>query len=201
MRGTARTPPEWGEDAVECQASNFADAPYTPRMIPTKSDLDAYAATMRRNPTPSERLLVKRLRAAGLSVATQVQMGFWILDIVIGERGIVIEVDGKHHQFDRRQARNDRQRDGLLRRAGIVVVRLLNQEAATYPVHELLSVPPFPASRWTDLCTSLAQRRDGWTARKERACRGEGLRTPRQNRVGTRRWPKRPFASRNVTRH
>lgn len=96
---------------------------------PSKSELLARARQMRREPTPAEAVLKRRLR--GLGFRSQVVIGKWILDFVCPARMVVIEVDGAHHQWKRSQRNNDHRRDGVLKLNGFVVQRIKNTDAET----------------------------------------------------------------------
>jgi leucyl-tRNA synthetase len=95
------------------------------------------ARELRRNPTPSEKLLWKYLRKRQIRgykflrqkpfVHEQLQNKryFFIADFYCAELNLVIEVDGKIHDF---QKEYDYQRDLVLRGLDLNVLRIKNEE-------------------------------------------------------------------------
>ncbi len=84
---------------------------------------------MKRKPTASESLLGKKMSAIGLEHKTQVIVGFYVADIVIPSKMVLIEVDGRSHEG--REA-YDRRRDEFLRRCGFDVVHVKNDDTVSY---------------------------------------------------------------------
>jgi very-short-patch-repair endonuclease len=81
----------------------------------------AFAAKMRRSPTPSERLLRKHLNRTPYRWKFQKVLLGYIVDFYCPRYRVVVEVDGNSH--DNRQA-EDRARDAILRKkAGIITLR------------------------------------------------------------------------------
>jgi len=106
--------------------------------------LSAYAHGMRCTPSEPERLLWAALRGGQLGVRfrRQVVVQGFIVDFFAPEVGLVVEVDGAHHQ--KRHAA-DRRRDRALSAAGLRVLRLDAQlvlrdlPAAVLRVRELVA--------------------------------------------------------------
>ncbi|MFC7431944.1 MULTISPECIES: endonuclease domain-containing protein [unclassified Agrococcus] len=70
-----------------------------------------------------ESIVRVRLRVRRIGVRTQVQIGPWRVDLVVGDR-LVVECDGAEHHGDWRAHAADRARDRGLVAAGYLVVRL-----------------------------------------------------------------------------
>ena len=85
----------------------------------------AFARSMREQPTHSERLLWAEPSGGklGVSFRRQVVIGASIVDFLAPARKLVVEVDGGYHGDARRQ-RSDARRDSRLARAGYRVLRL-----------------------------------------------------------------------------
>ena len=85
----------------------------------------AFAAKMRNNLTLSEKTLWKMLSKKQLGVwiySQQIVYGY-IPDFWCPKAGLVIEVDGPSHK---KQKAYDRRRDAVLRKKGIITMRLSN---------------------------------------------------------------------------
>ena len=101
----------------------------TPMALRVDPRLGAFAKRMRSAPTPAEGLLRQRLRAArlnGIGFRRQTVIEGRIVDFFCPAVGLAIEVDGDTH--DRIV---DRQRDALLARSGMTVLRFTNEEVLT----------------------------------------------------------------------
>jgi very-short-patch-repair endonuclease len=86
------------------------------------------ARELRRNQTPTEKLLWELLRAKrflGAKFRRQHKIGQFIADFYCHEARLVIELDGAVHD---QQARQDRDRDQWMRANGITVLRFRNAE-------------------------------------------------------------------------
>ena len=83
------------------------------------------AREMRAHPTPSERCLWEALRREqlGLRFRRQSPMFGFIADFYAPEVALIVEVDGPIHDPEA-----DRQRDAILRRHGLSVLRFKNEE-------------------------------------------------------------------------
>lgn len=81
--------------------------------------------------TPQEACLwvhLRRMRADGYHWRKQHPWSRFTLDFVCLSYGLVVEVDGGHHQADDRQADHDLMRDAVLARAGFRTLRFSNRE-------------------------------------------------------------------------
>lgn len=96
---------------------------------------------MRRRPTKSEREFSCRLDAAGITYKTQMILGFYLLDFVFPEKLLVIEIDGRNHDYTRDY---DRKRDNFIRRCGLEVLRIKNAEAVTFDLALISDMPSRP---------------------------------------------------------
>ncbi len=95
------------------------------------------ARDLRNNPTPSEKLFwesVRKRRFKGLRFLRQFPIVheergrkkyFYIADFYCAEKKLVIEIDGKIHDF---QKQEDFNRDFVLNQLGITVIRIKNEE-------------------------------------------------------------------------
>lgn len=103
----------------------------------TWKSITEIARELRKNPTPSEKLLWKHLRKRQLRgykflrqkpfvhEQRQNKHFFYIADFYCAELKLVIEVDGKIHDF---QKEYDYQRDMVLNGLGLSVLRIKNEE-------------------------------------------------------------------------
>ena len=89
----------------------------------TKLLLAQRAQLQRANPSWPERLLWQALRSGqlGIPFRRQVVLGGYIADFVSAQARLVVEVDGKCHQF---KCASDARRDRKLARLGYRVLRL-----------------------------------------------------------------------------
>jgi very-short-patch-repair endonuclease len=88
------------------------------------------AKELRRNMTPSEKVLWQGLRShkiAGYKFRRQHPIRYYIADFYCHEARLVIEVDGPiHDRIDRRE--HDQQRNGVIEDFGIKILRFSNEE-------------------------------------------------------------------------
>lgn len=109
---------------------------HRPRNAARLSLLAERATAMRRAPSEPERLLWSALSGARQGMAFRRQavlLGRYIVDFVAPAAKLVIEVDGRHHE---RQRRADARRDRALEIAGYTVLRFTADEV----LHELDAV-------------------------------------------------------------
>lgn len=93
--------------------------------------LQERALNMRINPTKSERAFRDRLELKGINYRTQVVIGKYIADFVIGKT--IYEIDGSSH--DGKEV-YDTIRDADLRMLGYKVVHIRNSEVQTYDFYK-----------------------------------------------------------------
>jgi leucyl-tRNA synthetase len=103
----------------------------------TNKSITELARELRSNPTPSEKKMWELLRKRRLNgfrfirqkpfIHTQFQNNryFYIADFYCPEKKLVIEVDGKVHEY---QKEFDRHRDIVLKERGLIVLRIKNEE-------------------------------------------------------------------------
>jgi very-short-patch-repair endonuclease len=99
-----------------------------PGQIVTKEKLER-ARQLRREMTPAEKILWQKLRGNKLGVhfrRQQVVAGF-IVDFYCHKADLVIELDGSVHD-EEEQKENDAEREKVLVRMGLQVVRFRNEE-------------------------------------------------------------------------
>jgi very-short-patch-repair endonuclease len=90
----------------------------------------AAAKAQRRGQTTIEGLVWRELRAKrfhGLKFKRQVPMGPFIADFACFEAGLIVEVDGPHHDKPSRRER-DRRRDAWFQEKGFAVFRMTGEE-------------------------------------------------------------------------
>ena len=89
--------------------------------------LQPRARSMRRSPTPAERLLWQRLRRSQLGVRfrRQAVIGQFIADFYCPKRALVVEVDGGVHD---ERGDIDEERDSVLGVVGLRVLHLRKQD-------------------------------------------------------------------------
>jgi very-short-patch-repair endonuclease len=98
-----------------------------PKKYPT-SHMTARARQLRHDATIPERILWNLHRGgqlAGLKFRRQYPVGPYVTDFSCHEAGLVVEVDGMSHD---RRAVEDHQRTGFLRRQGLRVLRVSNDD-------------------------------------------------------------------------
>ena len=103
----------------------------------SRKNITELARELRKNPTPSEKLfreLVRKRRFKGLRFIRQkpfvhTQYGtkryFYIADFYCAEHKLIVEIDGKVHDY---QKDYDRQRTIVLENLGLKVIRFKNEE-------------------------------------------------------------------------
>ncbi|MEQ9392681.1 MAG: endonuclease domain-containing protein [Balneola sp.] len=103
----------------------------------SRKNITELARELRKNPTPSEKLfweLVRKRRFKGLRFIRQkpfvhTQYGtkryFYIADFYCAEHKLIVEIDGKVHDY---QKDYDRQRTVVLENLGLKVIRFKNEE-------------------------------------------------------------------------
>ena len=95
--------------------------------MPDRTEMLARARSMRREPTPAERVLWRVLhdrKLAGLKFRRQVQLGRYIVDFACFSPRVVIECDGGQHADNP----YDEARDAWLRSQGFKVLRFWNND-------------------------------------------------------------------------
>jgi len=92
-----------------------------------KPEKKIFARMLRKNPTPSERVLWEYLRRKNLGVkfVRQNVIRGYIVDFYSPKIHLVIEVDGSSHD---NRAKYDEKRDRILSEIGIKTLRFTNQE-------------------------------------------------------------------------
>ncbi|WP_425985431.1 endonuclease domain-containing protein [Brevundimonas sp. TWP1-2-1b1] len=88
----------------------------------------ARARAMRKALTPSEARLwvaLRELRTQGLHFRRQAPLRGYYLDFFCWARGVIVEVDGGSHLYEDR-ARQDRVRDAVFAREGLITLRYDN---------------------------------------------------------------------------
>lgn len=93
--------------------------------------LQERALNMRINPTKSERAFRDRLDLKGINYLTQIVIGKYIVDFLIGKT--VYEIDGSSHDG---KELYDAIRDSDLRMLGYKVVHIRNSEVQTYEFYK-----------------------------------------------------------------
>lgn len=107
----------------------------------TKEQRYARAEEMRNKPTYSEKKFRNRLIAQGIDYQSQVVIGYYIVDFLLGS--IVVEIDGDSH-FEDDAIIYDQKRTKYLEKRGYKVVRVLNAEVGRVRIKDILNVAPQP---------------------------------------------------------
>ncbi len=92
------------------------------------SERTTFARSLRRQPTPAEKLLWDRLRGSRLNCAKfrrQVPFDRYVLDFYCHAAKLAVELDGKQHEWF---SDYDAARTEVLERLGVRVVRFTNEE-------------------------------------------------------------------------
>lgn len=123
----------------------------------TINELIQQANIFRKNPTQSEILATQKLAERGKDYfLTQVPFGYYILDIVIPSKGLIVEIDGDYHHL-REQRKRDKRRDTFCEHAGMLILRVSNCEV----VNILQLIDKFPdiidGYKYLYLATQAAQ--------------------------------------------
>jgi very-short-patch-repair endonuclease len=104
-------------------------AKQNPRPDPVlRGKLRIAAREMRREPTPAEDLLWRRLRGrqlGGFRFHRQYAIDRFITDFYCAKSGLIIELDGKVHQH---QVEADEEREQILSALGFRVIRFKNDQ-------------------------------------------------------------------------
>lgn len=99
------------------------------------------AERLTRRATPAEQLLEDKLRSAKMSFVSQQVIGFYIADILLPDRMIIVEVDGAIHHSSMGRIYRDIRRSKWLNTFGFKVVRISNERVPYFSVAELLNAP------------------------------------------------------------
>ena len=97
------------------------------KIIPYKPYLKSFARELRKNMTLAERELWEKIRKKSLGVEfhRQVPILDYIVDFYCHEIGLVIELDGKIHEY---KIIEDGIRQGNLESRGLTIIRFKNKE-------------------------------------------------------------------------
>lgn len=123
------------------------------RRQPVSEEKRARSRELRVRPTPAERQVwafLRGRRLLGLKFRRQQVVAGFIVDFYCSELGLAIELDGQGH-FESQQRAYDRERDQVLARLGVRVVRVPNDGATPQRLEALLVpyllAPPLPSGR------------------------------------------------------
>ena len=104
------------------------------------------ARRLRREATPAEKNaweLLRKGRIGGWHFRRQQVVEGFIVDFFCAKLRLVIELDGSVHD-DPDRARLDAERDNCLRRVGLNVVRLRNEEVSRSTLEQIIAAATFP---------------------------------------------------------
>ncbi len=107
---------------------------------PTNSRMKRRAKEMRAKPTKAEARMVERLIEAEIAHETQQVLGWYIADIVIPTRMLIIELDGHHHYTDKGSL-SDFRRTQWLQQFGFTVLRCPNEQVEAFDLTQINSYP------------------------------------------------------------
>lgn len=111
----------------------------------TSEEIRSFRKKLKRSPTPSEVLFRERLKQSGIEFSEQMIFGFYILDFVVHTKALCIELDGSAHKG---RENYDRLRDEFVRKCGLRVVRLKNEEAMTYDIKKIIKRKDVPLAKF-----------------------------------------------------
>lgn len=129
-------------------------------MLPYKKDLKKVARLLRRNLTPTEKIIWRRLRGKqvlGVQFCRQKPVAGFVVDFYCAAAQLVIEIDGGQH-FESENKERDDERDQILRELGLQVLRFDNRQvsqeieavlAVVYGVVEARALNPSPTLPFT----------------------------------------------------
>lgn len=109
------------------------------------------ARALRKHPTASEALvweMVRARRMLGMKWRRQHPIDGYVVDFFCVEQGLVLEIDGDIH-LNSQQRQWDADRSAHLRRRGLVVLRIQNDDVDRHDLERILveflgKVPPLP---------------------------------------------------------
>lgn len=90
--------------------------------------LKKYAKSMRMNPTSEEQTMRMFLKENNIPYRRQKIIPPYIVDFLLYEKGLIIEVDGLHHENNISQFSYDTNRDILIMNIGLIVYRIKNSD-------------------------------------------------------------------------
>lgn len=105
---------------------------------------------MKHNPTKAENAFMERLSELGIPFKPQVILGFYIADIILHEKMICIEIDGKSHDTKQKY---DGQRDYFLEKLGFYVIHIKNEEVMDFNMQTLLLMPDVHIRHFRHACS------------------------------------------------
>ena len=100
---------------------------------------------MREKPTSAELIMLGRLEMSGMKFRHQCPLGIYIADFFIPSKLVVIEVDGSYHDSEKQQ-KKDKARDKYLTTMGATVIRVQNEDAASFELRLVRDMPDATAS-------------------------------------------------------
>lgn len=118
------------------------------------------AERLKRYLTPSEEILQRKLRQANLSFWDQQIIGWYIVDMLLPDRMIIVEVDGNIHHQTVRRIRGDKRRTKWLESFGFKIVRISNERLKHFSMDELLTAPIHPIDECTNAVAKANRERD-----------------------------------------
>lgn len=103
---------------------------------PDNTRLERRARFLQENATPYEKFIANLLTSKNIPFKTQVVIGWYIADIVIDNKFIILELDGYQHYTPEGMA-SDESRSKWLGQFGFTVIRIKNHLAETFDVSVL----------------------------------------------------------------
>ena len=116
---------------------------------PTNALMKRRAKKMRNNPTHAEERMCKRLDELNIKYLCQKVLGWYIADILLLEKLLIIELDGAHH-YTESGASADFRRSKWLEGFGFSIIRVPNKDVDDF---DLTVLDSFPTTK-----TNLAQK-------------------------------------------
>ena len=123
------------------------------------------AAQLRNNPTKAEEIVCDRLRRIGYTYYFQKVIGFFIADIVIPSKMVILEVDGAYHATPEQTAKDTR-RTEWLEKLGFSIIRIDNKNAETCDLSILRAIRDKDRSLYEDAIADANAERNASNERK-----------------------------------
>jgi very-short-patch-repair endonuclease len=96
-----------------------------------------------------EQEFIKILNRNGISFRSQKQIGYYIVDFIILDTGIVVEIDGGQHD---KNIKYDNERTNFIKRIGFRIIRIRNEDIYNFDIELLRPTEIFSKYKVNFLC-------------------------------------------------
>lgn len=111
----------------------------------------------RKNPTLYEEEFKKRLLCNHIGFRSQVQIGYYIVDFITIDTGIVVEIDGQQHDEN---IEYDNNRTKFLKSFGLRIVRIRNKDIHNFDLDILRATKIFNRKMLKEVCTKSKKEKE-----------------------------------------